>query len=184
MPAKAVHKQALVETAMRLFRRQGYANTGLNQILHDSAAPRGSLYHYFPGGKEALAEDAVHLAGNMVREMLEGLSAQKRSVRSFVKGYCETMAGWMEESGFRSGCPIATTMLETAPDSPALTAAGKAALEGWMEVIAGVFARAGHKPADAQRQARSLIGAVQGALILARIWRDAEPIRDVARHYA
>jgi len=45
------HKENLVRTAMRLFRRQGYASTGLQQILAESGAPRGSLYHYFPGGK-------------------------------------------------------------------------------------------------------------------------------------
>jgi hypothetical protein len=55
MANAAKHKDALVCTAMRLFRRQGYASTGLQQILSESGAPKGSLYHYFPGGKEGLA---------------------------------------------------------------------------------------------------------------------------------
>ena len=79
MPAKAVHRQALVETAMRLFRRQGYASTGLNQILSESQAPKGSLYYYFPGGKEALAVAAVELAGSLLKDMLVRLSVERRT---------------------------------------------------------------------------------------------------------
>ena len=58
MANAAKHKDSLVRTAMRLFRRQGYASSGLQQILAESKAPRGSLYHYFPGGKEELGEAA------------------------------------------------------------------------------------------------------------------------------
>ena len=119
MPAKPKHKESLVRTAMRLFRRQGYASTGLNQILAESAAPKGSLYHYFPGGKEELAVAAVELAGSMIRELLETLARKKTTRRGFVKGYCETMAGWMEESGYRSGCPIAPSPINVFSALPA-----------------------------------------------------------------
>ena len=126
MGRAATHKQNLVRTAMRLFRRQGYASTGLQQIVAESGAPKGSLYHYFPSGKEALGEAAIALAGGMIREMLAGLAARHREPKAFLRAYCKVMAGWMEESGFRSGCPVATTLLETAPQSPAITAAGRA----------------------------------------------------------
>src|SRR5512145_2638602 len=105
---------------MRLFRRQGYASTGLQQIVAESGAPRGSLYHYFPGGKEALGESAIDLAAGMIREMLSGLAARHAEPEAFLRAYCGVMAAWMQESGFRSGCPIATTLLETAPQSPAI----------------------------------------------------------------
>jgi len=183
MPAKAIHKQALVQTAMRLFRRQGYASSGLNQILSESQAPKGSLYYYFPGGKEELAVAAVELAGEMIADMLRQLAAQKRTLHTFVKGYAATMAGWMEESGFRSGCPIATTMLEAAPDSPALTAAGRQAMAGWQDIIAEVMLREGYSQTDACIAARNLLASMQGALILARVWCNAEPIYDIARPF-
>ena len=183
MPAAPIHKKNLIRTAMRLFRRQGYASTGLNQILSESGAPKGSLYHYFPGGKEELAVASVELAGEMITDMLEQLAREKRTVRTFVVGYCDTMAAWMEESGYRSGCPIATTMLETSPDSPALTAAGQSAIGSWIDVIAEVFVGGGSSRSVAQREARGLVSAVQGALILARVWSSSEPIREVGSKY-
>jgi TetR/AcrR family transcriptional repressor of lmrAB and yxaGH operons len=177
----AVHKQSLVRTAMRLFRRQGYASTGLQQILAESGAPRGSLYHYFPAGKEALGEAAVRLAGSLMRETLAELAARHREPRAFLRAYCKVMAGWMEESGFESGCPVATTLLETAPRSPAISAAGRRAVDGWIDVVAGVLARSGLERAEARRRAQLVISAMEGALILARVRRSARPILDVAK---
>jgi TetR/AcrR family transcriptional repressor of lmrAB and yxaGH operons len=180
MGRAAKHKENLVRTAMRLFRRQGYASTGLQQIVAESGAPKGSVYHYFPTGKEALGESAIELAGGLVREMLEGLAARHRDPGAFLRAYCKTMAGWMEESGYASGCPIATTLLETAPQSPAITAAGAHAIDGWIDVVGGVFERSGLPRRAARRRAELVIAAMEGALILARIRRSAAPILEVA----
>jgi TetR/AcrR family transcriptional repressor of lmrAB and yxaGH operons len=166
---------------MRLFRRQGYASTGLLQIVAESGAPKGSLYHYFPSGKEALGESAIGLAGGLMRETLERLASRHREPAAFLRAYCRTMAGWMEESGFASGCPIATTILETAPQSPAITAAGERAIDGWIEVVGGVFERAGLARREARTRAQLVVAAMEGALILARVRRSTRPILDVAR---
>lgn len=166
---------------MRLFRRQGYASTGLQQILAESGAPKGSLYHYFASGKEALGEAAVRMAGEMVREMLIDLAARHRKPEAFLRAYCRVMAGWMAESGFRSGCPIATTLLETAPESPAITAAGQSAVDGWIDIVADVLARGGMTRRDARTRAQLVIAAMEGALMLSRIRQSTQPILDVAK---
>ena len=175
------HKQNLVRTAMRLFRRQGYASTGLQQIVAESGAPRGSLYHYFPSGKEALGEAAIEMAGGMIRQMLCELAARHDEPGAFLRAYCRVMAGWMQESGFQSGCPVATTLLETAPRSPGITAAGRRAIDGWIDVVADVLARGGMPEREARSRAQLIIAAMEGALILSRIRRSARPILDVAK---
>jgi TetR/AcrR family transcriptional repressor of lmrAB and yxaGH operons len=181
MGKAARHKQNLVRTAMRLFRRQGYASTGLLQIVAESGAPKGSLYYYFPSGKEALGESAVALAGGLIREMLSDLAARHGEPRAFLRAYCRVMARWMQASGFRSGCPIATTLLETAPQSPGITAAGRRAVDGWIEVIGGVLSRGGMKQREARSRAQLIIAAMEGALILSRVRRSTRPILDVAK---
>ena len=181
MPRPAKHREALVRNAMRLFRRQGYASTGLQQIVDESGAPKGSLYHYFPSGKEGLAEAAVDMAGGLLAETLEGLAARHRDPKAFVQAYCRTLAGWMEESGFQSGCPIATTLLENAPRSRAITAAGRRAIDSWIAIIAGVLTRGGARPSDARRQAELIVAAMEGALILARVRKSKAPILGVGR---
>ena len=176
-----LHKESLVRTAMRLFRQQGYASTGLQQILAESGAPKGSLYHYFPSGKEALGEAAVILAGRLIREMLEGHAARHAEPKAFLRAYCRTMAGWMEESAFSSGCPIATTLLETVPASPAITAVGRRAVDAWVDVVAEVFERSGYARRDARERAELVIAAMEGALILSRARQSTAPVLAVAK---
>jgi TetR/AcrR family transcriptional regulator, lmrAB and yxaGH operons repressor len=183
MANAALHKDSLVRTAMRLFRQQGYASSGLQQILAESGAPKGSLYHYFPNGKEGLGEAAVELAGDLIGQMLSGLAERHKEPKAFVRAYCRVMAGWMEESEFRSGCPIATTMLETAPHSPALTQAGARAIDRWIEIVAPVFAGAGLAEREARVKAQLLISTMEGALLLARVRQSTRPILDIAAAY-
>jgi TetR/AcrR family transcriptional repressor of lmrAB and yxaGH operons len=166
---------------MRLFRRQGYASTGLQQIVAESGAPRGSLYHYFPSGKEALGEAAVAMAGGMILEMLSDLATHHSEPTAFLRAWCKVMAGWMEESGFHSGCPVATTLLETAPQSPTITAAGRRAIDAWIDVVAGVLSNAGMERREARSRAQLIIAAMEGALILSRIRLSTRPILDVAK---
>lgn len=181
MKKAETQKQNLIRTAMRLFRRQGYASTGLQQILAESGAPKGSLYYYFPDGKEALGEAAVVMAGEMVRDMLCDLASRHKAPKRFVRAYCKVMAGWMEESGFGSGCPIATTILETAPESPAITEAGQKAFDGWIDVISGVLAHGDFDPKEARTRAQLIVAAMEGALILSRLRQSSRPILDVAK---
>lgn len=183
MANAAKHKDALIQTAMRLFRQQGYASTGLQQILAESGAPKGSLYHYFPGGKEQLAKAAVELAGTLIGEMLAEHAARTSTAAAFVKAYCATMAKWMKESDFRSGCPIATTMLETAPHTPQLAQAGAAAFDLWIGIIAPVFRADGNSAAEARSKAQRLIASMEGALLIARVRKSAAPITDIATGY-
>jgi len=169
---------------MRLFRRQGYAGTGLQQILSESEAPKGSLYHFFPDGKEALAEAAVELAGRMIGEMLAAHADRHPADPSrFVEAYGRTMSQWMQESGFQSGCPIATVLLETAPGSEPMCRRGQAVFDGWVEIIVGVYRNAGMQNAQALATAQSLIAAMEGALILARVNRSIAPIQSVVRTF-
>jgi TetR/AcrR family transcriptional repressor of lmrAB and yxaGH operons len=169
---------------MRLFRRQGYAATGLQEILQTSGAPRGSLYHYFPDGKEAIGAAAVALAGGMVAEALEQLAAEHKTPAAFVVAWFRLYAKWMEESKFQSGCPIATTLLETAPRSKPITAAGAAAFERWIGIVASVFQRAGVGTRVARQRAELAIAALEGSLVLARVARSKDPILNAGRALA
>ena len=58
-------RQRMIKSTARLFRRQGFHGTGLQQVLEASGAPRGSLYFHFPGGKEEIGETALTIAGEL-----------------------------------------------------------------------------------------------------------------------
>ncbi len=178
------HRKAIVQSAVKLFREKGYAATGLNEILADSGAPKGSLYHHFPGGKEELGKAAVKAAGEVVTETLRSLAKSETSPAQFVRAYADLLARWMEQSRYTSGCPISTTLLEMAPTSSLISAAGAEAMNDWIAVIEDVYAHTEGRSTDAKDQAVSFIAAIEGALILAKTLRSTGPIRAVEKQFA
>ena len=180
MGAAAIHRQAIVDTAVRLFRKQGYAATGLNQIVEESGAPKGSLYHYFPEGKTAIAEGAARTPAAKGTGTSEALVAEQDDPARIYRRYLDLMAGWMAQSGYRDGSPITTTLLETAPQIAALRDAGAQALSDWAQVLAGALSRKGVPAARAERLARVAIAALEGALLQVRVSEDRRPLDDAA----
>jgi TetR/AcrR family transcriptional regulator, lmrAB and yxaGH operons repressor len=184
MSAPPRHRGAIVRAAATLFRRNGYAATGINEIAEMSGAPKGSLYHYFPDGKDQIAEAAVRFAGAGVVATLDKLAQEHDTAAAMIRAYCKLLAGWMAKSGFRDGCPIATTLLEAAPQSAGMTAAGREAFAGWCAVIARALIRDGFSKKEAARLATLTVSSLEGALILARVEASARPIEDVAKALA
>jgi TetR/AcrR family transcriptional regulator, lmrAB and yxaGH operons repressor len=177
----AKHKRAIVDAAVKLFRQRGYAGTGLNDIVKESSAPKGSLYHYFPEGKAAIGAAAVTAAGHTVEATLKGLANERPSPSTAISRYCELLAGWMEQSQFRDGCPIATTLLEEAPANPGITEAGKQAFSAWAAVIADALVAAGATPARAGELGRFSVSVLEGALIQARVEQSKAPLLAAGR---
>jgi len=184
MPAPPKHRGAIVRAAATLFRRNGYAATGINEIADVAGAPKGSLYHYFPDGKDQIGEAAVRFAGKGLVATMEKLEQEHRTAAAMVQAYCRLLAGWMAKSGFRDGCPISTTLLESAPQSQGIALAGREAFADWRAVIARALLRDGFSRAEARRLATLTISAIEGSLILARVESSGEPIEDVARSLA
>ena len=181
MPAAAKHRDQLIQSAARLFRQRGYAATGLNDILRDSGAPKGSLYHYFPGGKEELGVAAVRWAGERGRSTLTQLSDNSADSPELLSAYATQLAGWMADSAYRDGCPIATSMLETVPASAAMAGAGREVLGGWCAVLAEALQRDGLDADAARRLAQLAVASLEGALLLARVAGSDKPILETAQ---
>lgn len=178
---RAQHEAALLAEAARLFRRKGYAATGTNEILAAAGAPRGSLYYYFPGGKEEIGARAIEEAGKLVTLTLKRLTAETDSPADFVERYAGMLAGWIEKSGYRDGCPVTTTLLENAPDSEAITRVGREAFRHWRRTVEAMLAKHGWPEERRPATARMIMMALNGAQTHARAEGSTEPLQECAR---
>jgi TetR/AcrR family transcriptional repressor of lmrAB and yxaGH operons len=161
----------MVRTAAELFRAQGYHATGVNQVLTEGGAPKGSLYFHFPGGKEQLAVEAVALAGNDLRDSLTAvLTAEPDPVKALAQAL-ELLGAQLLASDFRSGCPIATVALDAAADSEPIRVACEEAYASWQSVIAAHLGD--------EDLATVVLAAIEGALLLARTRRSLTPLHTV-----
>jgi TetR/AcrR family transcriptional regulator, lmrAB and yxaGH operons repressor len=174
------HREGLVAAATALFRRQGYAATGLAEILAESGAPKGSLYHYFPDGKEAVGEAALRWAYEKMGGAMLQLAADNPDPRDFIRAYSRAAAAELENSAFREGCALATITLEAVPQSSRITSASLDAFNGWSRMVARSLRHVGIAPDRAKELAELIISSCEGALILARVRQDAAPILRVA----
>ena len=184
MPAVPKHRQPIINAAVTLFRRQGFAGTGLNDIVDESGAPKGSLYHYFPAGKSSIAVAAVEEAGRRVAETVAQLARETPSTGALIKAHARMLAGWMRKSGFRDGCPITTVLLELAPQDRAVAQAGRQAYAARLAILIEKLAADGFSGKRAERLAGLCVSAIQGALIQARVERSGAPIERVADELA
>lgn len=176
MPKKRKHYTPIVDAAVTLFRQQGYAATGLNDIVEASRAPKGSLYYYFPDGKISIAVAAIDEAGERVARTLQELSDQTASTGELLLAHAQLLARWMRQSGYRDGCPITTVLLELAPRARQVTQAGRRAYASRNGVIRKKLEADGFASEHAARLAQLCTSSLNGALIQARVERSGEPL--------
>lgn len=176
MASQGNHREAILAAAVRLFRQQGYAATGLAEILSASGAPKGSLYHYFPAGKAEIGEKALERAGQTVAATLRGLAAEAGDAGELVARYAGLLGGWLEESGFRDGSPLTTTILETVPEHEPIRLAALAAFEAWTEIIEQAAQAGGVPPERAKALASLAIMLIEGGMIQCRVQRSVAPL--------
>jgi TetR/AcrR family transcriptional repressor of lmrAB and yxaGH operons len=172
-------RDAFIDATGRLLRRQGYAGTGLNEIVARSGAPKGSLYFHFPGGKEELAVAAMERAGEQLRDAIAAILSASDELGEALGGLVDALAAGLERSGYRDGCPIATVALETAGESDGMRMSAAAAFDSWLQPLEERLRRAGLAAPAARRRALLVLSAIEGALILARATRDLAPLEAV-----
>jgi len=165
-------RAALIDTAATLFRRQGYAATGINQILDEAGVRPGSLYHHFPRGKEQLAAAVVDGAGATIEQLLRDLLAGDGAVADIVDRWIDLLIGGLTADR-RDGCPIEPIATESVNASPLVREASKRAFTGWCHAIEGRLLADSWPSAEAESTAIALISLIEGALILSRIAGDA-----------
>jgi len=169
-------KGKTLAAAARLFRQQGYHGTALQDILATAGSPRGSLYFHFPKGKEEIGAAALSIAGEAVRQAIAHAAETSESAEMFVIRVARGMASDLEKSGFKEGCPIATTALETSAQSDVLGAVTRNAFQKWeLEIKRGLF-RFGIPAGEADLTATLVLSQLEGALLLARTYRSLEPM--------
>jgi TetR/AcrR family transcriptional repressor of lmrAB and yxaGH operons len=164
-------RAALIGSAATLFRRQGYAATGLNQILDDAGVKAGSLYHHFPRGKQELAAAVVDTAGAGIEQLLRRFLAGGRPVADIVDRWVDLLAAGLAGDQ-RDGCPIEPIATESVNASPLVRAASARAFQGWCAAIEDRLGSEGWSDEGAETVAIAVISLIEGALILSRIAGD------------
>jgi AcrR family transcriptional regulator len=169
-------RERILQASAELFRRQGFAGTGVKQIVAQASAPFGSIYHFFPGGKEQLGEEVIRSSGALYGQLIELFftpgADPVAATRAFFAGAAQTLV----ETDYADACPIATVALEVSSTSEPMREACAEAFESWISATAGRLREAGLSRPRSRALAISLLCSLEGAFVLARAQRSTEPL--------
>jgi len=181
--SRASSRERMVRSAALLFRERGYSGTAFRDVIAHSGAPRGSIYHHFPGGKAQLAQEAVAWGAATIAEQLDVALARERDAAGVLGAFLAPWREVLERSDFRAGCPLVAITVETDVPSPLRDAVAQA-FAGWSRLLAARLRRAGIPPARARTLASLTLAAIEGAVLLCRAQRDTAPLDAVAAELA
>lgn len=175
-------RERMVVSAALLIRERGAHATAISDVLEHSGAPRGSAYHYFPGGRTQLLCEAVDYAGEHVGAIITEAEGGLELLDTLVDKYRRQLL----DSDFRAGCPIAAVSVEAGEEQDRermapVTERAAAVFDRWTELIAQRFLADGIPPDQAGGLAVLSTSAIEGALLLARVRRDLAPLDLVHR---
>ncbi|HJQ45916.1 MAG TPA: TetR/AcrR family transcriptional regulator [Amycolatopsis sp.] len=174
-------RERMVFSAAQLIRAHGVSATGMRDVVAHAEAPRGSLAHYFPGGKEQLVSEAIMWAGDYVARRVRR-HAEALDDPSPGALFAAIASQWRDEftaAGYTNGCPLVAAAADVAASSESLRQAVATAFETWQRPVAAELERRGVPPARTGPLAMLMISALEGAIVLARAQQDVAPLDTV-----
>jgi TetR/AcrR family transcriptional repressor of lmrAB and yxaGH operons len=173
-------RHRMVTSAALLLREHGVSGTSFARVLERSGAPRGSLGHHFPGGKREMVADAVRRAGGAASTAMRHAVQRGDSPAKLFSMVCDFYRRALIDSDFAAGCPVGNVAQE-AYDDPTLRGAAGEVFDAWRTILVDALVADGHRRNHAADLAELCIAGLEGALMLARVERDAGPVDRVER---
>ena len=178
-PRRGDSRDRMILSAAALLREYGASATSMDRVLAHSGAPRGSVYHHFPGGRTQLIDEAVALAGNFIAGLIDTAIQAEDPVEA-IDAFFVQWRDRLVEGGFRAGCPIAAVAVETNDDAPQLASSAAAVFARWQEALTALFVRHSLTEERSRRLGAFIIAAVEGAVIMCRAEQSTAPIEAAA----
>lgn len=173
-------REKIIQTACNLLEQQGYHASGLNEIIQASGAPKGSLYHYFPGGKTEIAVEAVGRAAESTARIVEEHLAAYADPAEGVRTLLEEIARRVEQAGYAAGGPLMLVALETVNSSEPINHACRQAYRHIQSVFSRRLMAAGMGETAADSLALLIVATIEGATLLSRTLHNPKPLGEAA----
>jgi len=170
-------RERMVDSAIILLAKKGYRATSFDAVLDHSKAPRGSIYHHFPGGKDELISAAIDLAGARAIAVVDSLSG--KSPVEIVDGFMRMWRLVLDKSDLEAGCSVLAVTVSA--ETPELRAHAGEIFRAWRTRLATLFEGAGVEHSTAISFAATVVAASEGAVALSRAERSNVAFDEVAR---
>src|ERR1039457_5875811 len=172
----AATRDRIVQRSAELFRHQGFAGTGVKQIVAEASAPFGSLYHFFPGGKEQLGEEVIRWSGATYGQLIDAFFVPGSDPVAATRGFFAAAAETLRETDYADACPIATVALEVSSTNEPMRKACAEVFDSWIDGAGERLVESGLTRKRSRALAISMLASLEGAFVLARALRSTETV--------
>lgn len=182
VPTQASNKRGDTRTKMlvsaaQVMRERGAAGVTIDEVLARSGAPRGSVYYHFPDGRNQILTEALRYSGDAITAMID--DAAGWGARALLREFVEFWVRQLSDGNFTAGCPVVAAAIGSDDDDPKLSADAAVILGHWCTALTRAFVNDGFDDAGAASLAVTSIAALEGAIVLCRSTRTADPLRQV-----
>ncbi len=167
----------MLTSAVEVLRERGAGGVTIDEVLARSKAPRGSVYHHFPGGRNQLLIEALQYAGDSMTSAID--NAVSGGPMVLLHQFVDLWEEVLQDSDFAAGCPVVAAAISPADQDPRLSADAADIFERWRAALTRSFEADGFNVDDAASLAITTIAAIEGAVVLCRSLRSAGPLRVV-----
>ncbi|AYE98499.1 TetR family transcriptional regulator [Mycobacterium paragordonae] len=164
-------------SAAHVMRERGAAGVTIDSVLARSGAPRGSVYHHFPEGRNQILTEALRYAGDSITANID--NAVDRGAKALLREFVEFWERLLTECDFTAGCPVVAAAIGSADEELELSTEAGLILGRWCTALSRAFVTDGFDDADAASLAVMSISALEGAIVLCRSTRSVIPLRQV-----
>jgi AcrR family transcriptional regulator len=172
-------RDRILTATNELFRRHGFNGTSIKQVTLAAQVPMGSLYHFFPNGKDQLAQEAIETSGPAYEQLFEMIATEAESPLAAISDFFDGAAEVLMATDFIDICPIGTIAREVASTNEALRESTWKVFSSWIAAAAAHFEAAGVPAEEARQLATTVVAALEGGFMLARAARDTAPLRAI-----
>ena len=166
----------MIEATIGLMRGSGLSGAGINDIVRESNAPKGSVYHFFPNGKVQLVSEALEIYSERVCDFIHEALASKRDPADKIKALFDAFARRVTDGHFQASCPVGTVTLDLDSELEEVRGVLETSLSEWRSVIAAHFLFANSR--RTQSFAGLVLTAIEGAYIRCRAERSSRPFKE------
>lgn len=183
MPKTGDTRSRMISSAALLIRESGLKGTSFARVLEHSRAPRGSIAHHFPGGKDEMIGEAIARAGGLAAAAMKSDAENGESAQRIFENAARRYRRILLDTEFRAGCPVGNAAQE-GHWNVRVSSAVRDAFDSWRQILAGQLITEGRSEPEAADLAQLCVSSVEGAILLARIDHSPEPIDSVLRTVA
>jgi len=177
---KITTRDKLIQAMADALQRKGLHGVGLNELLEVAGAPKGSLYHHFPGGKGELAVAAIEHISRRIDGLFSRLFSEQADPLQALHNWLQGALQQLENSQFERGCPLATIALESGPEDVAIRAALQRSFAAVRQALSQQLHAYGYSSEQADNLAALFVALYEGGLLQARVAGSSEPLKRAA----